>query len=160
MPCDYEFSDQEIYIIAAYYQNKYKQQVTRPRYRNNWVYQDDFMCHILIRNPPDDGHYIYVKEQNDSIVVSGMSDEYIDEDEVFHHQEILKWEPNIGPDGNVHYEYECMACGEGLHREYAECMACGFCKAMLTNVSNGRKIIDDHNRNLITEATSEGMWVM
>ena len=159
MPCDYKFSDQDVYIIAAYYQAKDKQMTTL-KFRNNWVYQEDFLCDILIRNEPQDRDYIYVTEKNGYIVLSEMSSGEIEEEELFDHREYLKWEPNVAPDGNVFYAHKCMVCQEGMHREYAECMACGFCKEMLTNKSHAQQIVDDHYSMLTLEIFGSETWTL
>ncbi len=72
MPCNYTFTNQQVFIIAAYYQAKDKD-ITTLKFRHNWVFEEETLCDTLIRNEPEDGRYIYVTETDNFIKLSSMS---------------------------------------------------------------------------------------
>jgi hypothetical protein len=152
MPSAPQYSSVELQIIAAAIQQRCIQKF-KMRFRNRWVWQDDFADYYIVRHPPR--HYVFVNPGNDGELV--VDDCSLDRETVewssheFHrYRPLLKWTPQKAPDeGGDFYEHECMMCGEGLCGEDDECLACGFTKQMMYDVERNQKILSTHRRRLL-----------
>ena len=144
MPSTVELlSVEEKTIIAAYYQEQERLKFGTT-FRSTWVFQEDFLSYDLVSQFFDPHMYIYVKEVNNSVVLSELlpprNAHEIDIDRLLDHRKYLKWEPKFHPDGNPYYDYRCFLCTEGLPNRSCECLGCGFSNEMVRNKDYGENI--------------------
>ena len=151
MPAENPYTVGELQVLAAHYQ-EYDKNLTGVQFRNNWVFQEDFYEYYMIHQTPQ--KFVYVTLIDDSFHISKRS---IDEmtldwnnDTMHKFRPLLKWEPNVRPDGQEYYEHHCLACGEGIQSEYNECMACGFMKSMLYREEND-DVLEEYRQVLMDD---------
>ena len=137
MPSNIELlSDEEKTIIAAYYQEQERLKYGTI-FRSMWVFQEDFLSYDLVSQFFDPHVYIYVKEKDNSLVLSEVlpprNAHEIDLNKLMDHRKYLKWEPKFHPDGNPYYDSRCFLCAEGLPNASCECLGCGFSNEMVRN---------------------------